>query len=91
MDIDYYIREYDWCSNRLELLNDQRLKNMNMVPPVNDKTIISELVGLIYKRGLLQSAINNPSDGWSVYDHLLYLHDHPELRKQEEEPEYDHW
>ncbi len=91
MDIEYYKREYGLCSNRLEVLNNKRINNMDMVPPVYDKTITAELVGLTYKQGLLQSAINNPSDGWSVYDHLLYLYDHPELREREEEPEHDEW
>lgn len=83
MDIRYK-RDYGWCTNRLKVLNEKRRNNMNMIPSVHDEITTSEFVGLTYKQGLLKSAINNPSNVWTIYDHLLYLYDHPELRDQEE-------
>lgn len=84
MDSEYYNREYEWCSNRLKVLNNDRLHNMNSVPPAVDKELIIDLVVLTHKQGLLEGAINNHSKSWTVFDHLLNLCDHPEVREQQE-------
>ena len=87
----YYKEQYDWCSNRLKDLNNKRLENLNKKPPVFDKQIIAETVRLTYKQGLLESALNNPSNEWSLHDHLLYHFDDDKDGEWEMDSEDERW